>query len=647
MDMRQFDPYNRDNNNDEISLFTFDIINSLGQKQKDFLIHARLAHLPRKAILQLLKNGATGLPFKGKFKELCRPCLESHQRAGNHGKQVNRHPNGKIGEHLHSDLAVVNLKDYKGFKYVLTVVDEISDEVVVSLLKVKTAAAVLEACRTTLKIITARNKSTLKTWQFDRGSEFLNKLFEDWITNELGATQLFSNIEHPWENGRAERSFSTIFQKARAMLKYADLPNNIWGKAVMHAVYLKNRCPSTRLNLLSPLQFRTGKAQDFTKLRVFGCPAQIFIRPTKRENNKLSDRSEKGTLIGMSRAGNGYIFKIQRTNEVVEIDSKDVKFNETFSDCMDLKGKTVKGGRVLDPDLFNVPEMAADLEMAMEKWKSTPLTKKPSRFETPNQYEQLQDNDSHEVDKDEDDEIDNNENEPEHSDDNNTDDDSSEHSSTDDHHTTTRVVQSLSTNQKKKPLDEPIRNKRKNFLSEKALGKPMKAKREIKNLLSSQGFVGGTKTLQETLAPSSLSKRKIAPPPRLEPSFEPTYKRGDKTMFVETEEDELTNLNPTENAYDQLLTCMEQSIKTESGILNDSNEDSIHQAMNDIGGADPKSQKAIDRMPEKHRQRYNEATKREYEGMKNKDVMEFVRMSDIQRNQRFTSVLSTGSPSTF
>ncbi len=140
------------------------------------------------------------------------------------------------------------------------------------------------------------------------------------------------------------------------MLKYADLPNNIWGRAVMHAVSLKNRCPSTRLNLLSPLQFRTGMAQDFTKLRVFGCPAQIFVRPSRRENSKLSNRSEKGTLIGMSKAGNGYIFKIQRTNQVVEIDSKDVKFNETFSDCMDRKGKNVKGGRVLDPDLFNVTE---------------------------------------------------------------------------------------------------------------------------------------------------------------------------------------------------------------------------------------------------------------------------------------------------
>jgi hypothetical protein len=135
MDKGQFDPYIRDNNNDDISLFTFDLINSLGQRQKDFLIHARLAHLPRKAILQLIKNGANGLPYKGKFRELCRPCLESRQRAENHGKELIRHPNGKIGEHFHSDLAVVNIKDFNGFKYVLTVVDEISDEVIITLLK--------------------------------------------------------------------------------------------------------------------------------------------------------------------------------------------------------------------------------------------------------------------------------------------------------------------------------------------------------------------------------------------------------------------------------------------------------------------------------------------------------------------------------
>jgi hypothetical protein len=159
MDKGQFDPKIRDNNTDEISLFTFDIINSLGEKQKDLLIHARLAHLPRKAILQMIKDGAKGLPYKGRFKQLCRPCLEARQRQENHGKATIRHPNGKIGEHLHSDLAVVNLPDFNGFKYVLTVVDEISDEVVITLLKTKKAELILESCKKTLRLITARSKN--------------------------------------------------------------------------------------------------------------------------------------------------------------------------------------------------------------------------------------------------------------------------------------------------------------------------------------------------------------------------------------------------------------------------------------------------------------------------------------------------------
>jgi hypothetical protein len=112
MDRCQFDPESRAKNKDELSLFMFDVINSLGEKERDYLIHARLAHLPRKAILQMVKNGAKGLPYKGKFKELCRPCLEARQKAENHGKATVRHPNGKIGEHLHSDLAVVNLPDF-------------------------------------------------------------------------------------------------------------------------------------------------------------------------------------------------------------------------------------------------------------------------------------------------------------------------------------------------------------------------------------------------------------------------------------------------------------------------------------------------------------------------------------------------------
>jgi hypothetical protein len=40
-----FDPTTRENNKTELTLFTFDIIKSLNERERDFLIHARLGHL--------------------------------------------------------------------------------------------------------------------------------------------------------------------------------------------------------------------------------------------------------------------------------------------------------------------------------------------------------------------------------------------------------------------------------------------------------------------------------------------------------------------------------------------------------------------------------------------------------------------------
>ncbi len=125
------------------------------------------------------------------------------------------------------------------------------------------------------------------------------------------------------------------------------------------------------------------------------------------------------------------------------------------------------------------------------------------------------------------------------------------------------------------------------------------------------------------------------------PTFEPTYKRKEATfltkkeeddleatLLIENEEDDLANLDPTVRTFEQLLSCLEQGIGKESGKLNDPDEDLL-QSQQNIGNDDPKSQKAIDRMPAEARKRYNDATTREYEGMKSKEVMEFVRITDI------------------
>jgi hypothetical protein len=340
----------------------------------------------------------------------------------------------------------------------------------------------------------------------------------------------------------------------------------------------------------------------------------------------------------MSKIGNGFIFRIKRTNETVDVDSADAKFNETFSDCRDRKGRIIKGGKVLDPDLINELDKAADIEKAMESWGVQTISEiQTSRFSSTNRYDKLSDDDDDEGnDDDEDnDKKDSKKREnfssgkfttffPPHDDEN---------------FSSGKFTTFSPFNDDGDPDDddgeqsEPEKQKTKRH----QIG-PMK--REIKNLLPSKGFQEATQKDQSKLIKKILpsngsqkSKRVSKPPERLEPNFEATQKRRGSTLFLENEDDDLTDLDPTVRTFDQLLSCLEQGIGKESGKLDDPVEDQLKSQQN-IGSDDPKSQKAIDKMPPEARKRYNDATTREYEGMKSKEVMEFVRMTDIPKHAK-------------
>jgi hypothetical protein len=100
------------------------------------------------------------------------------------------------------------------------------------------------------------------------------------------------------------------------------------------------------------------------------------------------------------------------------------------------------------------------------------------------------------------------------------------------------------------------------------------------------------------------------------------------------EREDDTNFDKEEATYGQLLSCMEQNLKAETGKLTNNEEDLIHKHLLDIGSPDPKSQSAINRMPEQKRKRYNDATMKEFEGMKSKGVMEYIRISDIPKGSK-------------
>ena len=295
-------------------------------------------------------------------------------------------------------------------------------------------------------------------------------------------------------------------------------------------------------------------------------------------------------------------------NHVVEIDSKDVKFNETFSDCMDKKGRRIKGGRVLEPDLINELDMAADVQSQMATWNAKqkkPI--KPSRFSASNPYDVLQADDDEGNDDDESNDDKGN-NDDEGNDDNkgNNDDENSSSSESDNDKELSKNP--FEDEKKRYENIEPIKTKKTNS-------------GEIKRLLPSKGFRSEIKKTSSSQSQTRKSKREIKNRKIFQPSF------------LLDEEDDFTNLDPNDKTFEQLLSCMEQNVKKESGKLNDPDEELL-KSLQDIGRPDPKSQKAIDKLPEHARKRYNDATTKEYEGMKSKDVMEFVRMTDIPKDAK-------------
>jgi hypothetical protein len=69
---------------------------------------------------------------------------------------------------------------------------------------------------------------------------------------------------------------------------------------------------------------------------------------------------------------------------------------------------------------------------------------------------------------------------------------------------------------------------------------------------------------------------------------------------------------------------MEQNLVHDKSKLNSREEQAIYDQLLDLSSPDPKSQSAIDKMPKEKRKRYNDATIKEFEGMKNKKVMEYI-----------------------
>ena len=111
-----------------------------------------------------------------------------------------------------------------------------------------------------------------------------------------------------------------------SMLKTKKLPKRFWGEAVTTAVYLLNRCPSKRLQGVTPEEAWSGRKPSVNHFRIFGSVFYRHVPEVKR--SKLDSRGEKLVLVGYHCTGAYRLLK-PITGKIVI--SRDVTVDELSS----------------------------------------------------------------------------------------------------------------------------------------------------------------------------------------------------------------------------------------------------------------------------------------------------------------------------
>lgn len=122
----------------------------------------------------------------------------------------------------------------------------------------------------------------------------------------------------PQQNGIAERKNRTIMNMVRTMLKGKNLPKELWGETVSTAAYLLNRCPTKKLEKITPEEVWSEFKPSLSHLRIFGSVAFRHILGQLRK--KLDDKGEKLLLVGYHPTRGYKLFDMSSKRIVVSQD---------------------------------------------------------------------------------------------------------------------------------------------------------------------------------------------------------------------------------------------------------------------------------------------------------------------------------------
>ncbi|RYE04781.1 MAG: hypothetical protein EOP33_08580, partial [Rickettsiaceae bacterium] len=260
----------------------------LSSDEQTYLWHLRLGHINIKRLERLSRLGPLKHLQVGTLP-VCESCIE--------GKMTKRSFAGKglrATEPLqlvHSDVCGPMSEAARGgYEYFVTFTDDYSRYGFIYLMQRKSETfskfKEFRAC------VENQLGKTIKTFRSDRGGEFLDTEFTDYLL-EHGIESQLSAPGNPQQNGVAERRNRTLLDMVRSMISYSSLSTSFWGYALKTAMYILNQVPSKSVSE-TPKVLWNGAPEGLRHFRIWGCPAHVL----KKKSSKLEPRTNVCFFVG-------------------------------------------------------------------------------------------------------------------------------------------------------------------------------------------------------------------------------------------------------------------------------------------------------------------------------------------------------------
>ena len=265
------------------------------------LLHRRLGHCSWRQLHAMVKKGLVkdlkGIAVKDlpRSPPYCRSCAMGKIRRLPFLK-VNPHRSTVPGAGWHVDIIVLRIPAIESGRYFLLFTDDCTRAWVGFTMERKSDA--ITAFKKFHCNVIAHYNLPMVFLKSDRGGEFVSERFSELLT-QYGIRQFLVTARDPQANGGAERQGQTLFGDVRCMLIDSGMALSFWSYAAHLAIYCRNRLPRERGKTgkfdISPCEWLTGTKPSIKRIHVFGSHCTYYDDP----QNKLLPRGRSARFIGV------------------------------------------------------------------------------------------------------------------------------------------------------------------------------------------------------------------------------------------------------------------------------------------------------------------------------------------------------------